>query len=102
MVAGVGIEPTTRGFSKFHRQLIRKYFNHLCRRNRSATQVRQASFFVFDRAFPPLARPNFGVECRLNDSMRYGVGFDLIEFIPSVNDPTWNRYRGDSDEDHCA
>jgi hypothetical protein len=41
-------------------------------------------------------------ECRLNDSMRYGVGFDLIEFVPSVNDPTWNRYRGDSDEDHCA
>jgi hypothetical protein len=34
--------------------------------------------------------------------MRYGVGFDLIEFVPSVNDPTWNRYRGDSDEDHCA
>jgi hypothetical protein len=30
-VAGVGIEPTTRGFSKFHRQLTRKYFNHLYR-----------------------------------------------------------------------
>jgi hypothetical protein len=68
MVAGVGIEPTTRGFSKFHRQLIRKYFNHLCRRNLSATQVRQASIFIFDRAFQTLARANFGIECRLNDN----------------------------------
>jgi hypothetical protein len=51
MVAGVGIEPTTRGFSKFHRQLIRKYFNHLSRRNLGATQVRQASIFDFYIAF---------------------------------------------------
>jgi hypothetical protein len=68
MVAGVGIEPTTRGFSKFHRQLIRKYFNHLSRRNLGATQVRQASIFIFDGAFQALARRNFEVECRLNDN----------------------------------
>jgi hypothetical protein len=68
MVAGVGIEPTTRGFSKFHRQLIRKYFNNLYRRNRGATQVRQASIFIFDGAFQALARRNFEVECRLNDN----------------------------------
>jgi len=51
MVAGVGIEPTTRGFSKFHLQTIRKYFNYLFRRNLGATQVRQASIFVSDGAF---------------------------------------------------
>jgi hypothetical protein len=53
---------------KSHRQLIRKYFNNLYRRNRGATQVRQASIFIFDGAFQALARRNFEVECRLNDN----------------------------------
>jgi hypothetical protein len=57
MVAGVGIEPTTRGFSSFHRQLIRKYFNNLYRRNRGATQVRQASIFDFYSAFLNASSP---------------------------------------------
>jgi hypothetical protein len=51
MVAGVGIEPTTRGFSKSHRQLIRKYFKDLYRRNRGATQARQAKSFNYDKTF---------------------------------------------------
>ena len=51
MVPRDGIEPSTRGFSKFHRHLIRKYFNHLYRRNRGAVRVQQASIFDFYRNF---------------------------------------------------
>ena len=51
VVAGVGIEPTTRGFSEFHRQKILQYFKHLERHNLSATQVRQAPILYFDGDF---------------------------------------------------
>ena len=48
VVAGVGIEPTTRGFSEFHRQKILQYFKHLERQRSGATQVRQAPILYFD------------------------------------------------------